>query len=107
LNFSVFRVNRSHLSCVLGYVSAVVRTPMRIYFAISLLMLLAIAGFAQPNPAEQSPAAADRNEARWADWEAQARIADGDYDGAVQAEQQADTARYQADRHDTTGHLPR
>lgn len=43
------------------------------------------------------PAAAERvatdshdyDAARWADWEAQARMADGDYEGAVQAEQEA------------------
>ena len=32
-----------------------------------------------------------------ADWDAQARITDGDYDGAVQAEQLAQAARKQAD----------
>jgi hypothetical protein len=70
---------------------------MRISVAISLFLLAALPGFAQRSTVEMSPAA-DRNEARWAEWEAQARITDGDYDGAVQAEQQADVERHEADR---------
>jgi hypothetical protein len=63
---------------------------MRVGLTMPLLMLIAMSGCTQPVRADESPAsAAKRNEAGWADWEAQARISDGDYDGAVQAEQQA------------------
>jgi hypothetical protein len=72
---------------------------MRISFAIPLLMLLAFPNFARSDPSDLSLAAtANRDEARWADWEAQARITDGDYDGALQAEQQAEADRHEADR---------
>ena len=54
-------------------------------------MLMALPGLAQPDPT-------DSNEARWAELEAQARVADGDYDGAVQAEQQAAAVRHDTAR---------
>jgi hypothetical protein len=63
-------------------------------------VLIALPGLAQSASPETSPstANAERNDARWADWEAQGRIAEGDYDGAVQAKQQADAVRAKADR---------
>ena len=82
---------------------------MHMSTAITVLMLLAIPAFAEPaaeNPGAAGPsaadsgaAAADRDAARWAELEAQARITDGDYDGAVQAEQQASTERLRAERY--------
>ncbi|WP_428489977.1 hypothetical protein [Rhodopila sp.] len=83
---------------------------MRVSTAITILMLLAIPAFAEPaaentgaaGPSTADPgaaAAADRDAARWAELEAQARITDGDYDGAVQAEQQASTERLRAERY--------
>ena len=48
--------------------------------------------------ADAGEAAANRDAARWAELEAQARITEGDYDGAVQAEQRADVERRKADR---------
>ncbi|HQT78699.1 MAG TPA: hypothetical protein PLD10_16715 [Rhodopila sp.] len=84
---------------------------MRTAVATTLLLLLATPGMAWSEtaahePAERDAAAAppaamaDRNEARWAEWEADARIADGDYEGAVQAEAQARIDRRRADRED-------
>jgi hypothetical protein len=78
----------------------VVRMPMRILFTIPLLALVAAQALAEPGPIVPNPATDDRNQASWADLEAQARIADGDYDGAVQAKQQADTDRRKADRYE-------
>ncbi|WP_428537742.1 hypothetical protein [Rhodopila sp.] len=77
---------------------------MRLSTAIGVLMLLAIPasaepavpGAAGPRSADLGAAAADRDAARWAELEAQARITDGDYDGAVQAEQQAGKDRLRA-----------
>ena len=80
---------------------------MRIAFAIPLLGLSAMPGLAQSGHSDISPSAtADRDEARWADWEAQARVTDGDYDGAVRAEQQADAERQQADRQEMQAAAP-
>jgi len=78
---------------------------MRLSSAIPVLMLLLMPAFAEPravdpSATDPSAAAADRNDARWAELEAQARITDGDYDGAVQAEQQANADRHNADRHE-------
>jgi hypothetical protein len=70
---------------------------MRIFLVIPILQLAAVPAFAEPSSVETNPAAV-RNEAGWAEWEAQARITDGDYDGAVQAERQADVDRDAADR---------
>jgi hypothetical protein len=70
---------------------------MRIVVAIPLVMLASLPGFTRAEPAGMAPAAfADSNEARWADWEAQARITDGNYDGAIQAQEQANTDRREA-----------
>jgi hypothetical protein len=52
------------------------------------LLLLGITACA-PQPPSGPEAQARQDDARWADLEAQRRITDGDYDGAVQAYQQA------------------
>ena len=93
--------------------------PMRIASVIWVLMLLAtpavlpVPASAEPGAvgpgaggsssggsgaADAGAAAANRDAARWAELEAQARITEGDYDGAVQAEQRADVERRKADR---------
>ncbi len=76
---------------------------MRPFFAAAVPLLFSVALLgsvpvvAQPGDRSSSTEdAAERNEAGWADWEAQARITDGDYDGAVQAERQADADRREA-----------
>jgi hypothetical protein len=69
---------------------------MRIAFVVSFLVLAAMPAFARSDPAGTIPASS--NDAGWAEWEAQARITDGDYDGAVQAQQQADIDRQQANQ---------
>jgi hypothetical protein len=87
-----------------------VRTPMRIAFTIPLLILVAMPGLAHADPATINPSAAaaeDRTKAEWADREAQSRIVEGDYDGAVQAEQQADNDRRQADQQDRLARTPK
>jgi hypothetical protein len=66
-------------------------------------------GSVDPSAAGSSLAvqgAADRNTARWAELEAQARITDGDYDGAIQAERQADAERRKADYHQLIARPP-
>jgi hypothetical protein len=75
---------------------SVENTPMRTVLAFCLILLLATPGFARPGSIED--AAADRNAANWADRLAQARVMDGDYDGAVQAQIQADSDRHEAAR---------
>jgi len=40
----------------------------------------------------------DHRKASWAEWEAQARILDGDYDGAIAAEQRAAAVRQKAEQ---------
>jgi hypothetical protein len=52
------------------------------------------AGRAAPTASHQPQA--ERNAAGWADLEAERRMTDGDYDGAVQANQQAAQARRKA-----------
>jgi hypothetical protein len=75
------------------------RNGPRAAFAVSLVILTAAGGPARPDPpAPGASADADRNAARWDEWDAQARITEGDYDGAVQAARQADADRQQADR---------
>lgn len=67
-------------------------------FILCLLTLSTASG--QPNsiaPAAPSSAGRNTDKAAWADWEAQARMTDGDYDGAVVAEQQANAERREAD----------
>jgi hypothetical protein len=62
-------------------------------------MLIALPGAPGSDQPDMTPsAAADRNQAAWEEWEAQARVTDGDYDGAVQAEQRANEEQQQAER---------
>lgn len=75
-----------------------VRMRMPVAFAVALLMVLVTPTFGRPEPSVSSSAAAASSDARWAEWEAQSRITDGDYDGAIQAEQQAQADRRQAER---------
>jgi hypothetical protein len=71
---------------------------MRTGTLIALLTLASLVVPAHSDPPNRSPSAAsESNEANWANWDAQARIADGDYEGAVQAEQLAQAARKQAE----------
>ena len=72
---------------------------MRAILSLPLLMLAVLPGLAAAEAPGISPSAAiDRNQAKWADLEAQARITDGDYEGALQAERQAQAARDRADQ---------
>jgi hypothetical protein len=63
----------------------------------TLLASLVLTGLASAAPPD-ADAMRHRNDAQWAEQEAQARITDGDYDGAVQAQQQADTEWQLAER---------
>lgn len=72
---------------------------MRKASAIILCLLTISTASGQPNsiaPATPQSAGHNTDKAGWADWEAKARIADGDYDGAVLAEQQANAERRKA-----------
>ena len=78
---------------------------MRLAATLPLLLVLlcALPAWAQPTQPGIAPAprpSTDRDEARWAQWEAEARITDGDYDGAVQAAQQAEAERQKAQQAD-------
>jgi hypothetical protein len=72
--------------------------PMRRSLRPLLIMFLLVGypALGQPEVVDQGRNSADsearlnRDEARWADLEAQRRATDGDYDGAVQAHQQAE-----------------
>ena len=76
---------------------------MRAAIAVPFFCLMSASGFAQsPQPGISPSSATDRNEARWADLEAQARMTDGDYDGAVQAEKRAEAARSKAEQQEMT-----
>jgi hypothetical protein len=67
---------------------------MRAASLIPILILALLPVGARPDPSDLTPSARpEYNEANWADWDAQARMTDGDYDGAVQAEQRAAAAR--------------
>ncbi len=77
-------------------------------FAVTCLMLIALPGFGQPERPGVSPSvSAGRHEADWAEWEAQARITDGDYDGAVQAERQAAAERKKAEQRELAERAPK
>ena len=72
---------------------------MRVASLLPAVLLALLSAPAYPDPPNVGAAANSRsNEAAWADWDAQARITDGDYDGAVQAEQRAKQARQEADQ---------
>jgi hypothetical protein len=80
----------------------------RMIFSLrSLLIVFLLAGYptlGQPEVVDQGQYPADtearsnRDQASWADLEAQRRATDGDYDGAVQAHQQAEQDLRQARR---------
>jgi hypothetical protein len=61
---------------------------------LSLLVFVATACSGSREPS--TPAAINDNQAAWADHDAQGRIADGDYEGAVKAAQYAAVARRRA-----------
>jgi hypothetical protein len=72
---------------------------MRVASLVPAVMLALLSAPAYPDPPNIGASANSKyNEADWADWDAQARITEGDYDGAVQAEQRAKEARQQADQ---------
>ncbi len=72
---------------------------MRLATLVPAVLMLALSVPARSDPSTVRPSAATAtNEANWADWDAQARVTDGDYDGAVQAAQQARAARQQAEK---------
>ncbi len=71
---------------------------MRATNLLPVLLLALLPVSAHPNPPDANPGAqTEYNEANWAELDAQARITEGDYDGAVQAEQHAEAARKAAD----------
>ena len=69
---------------------------------ILVLILLGMPGHALAE--EIAPASADRDDAGWADRAAQGRMIDGDYDGALVAEAQADAERRKAERENPVAH---
>jgi hypothetical protein len=78
------------------------------YIAAGALALLATGPvLAQPGPEAEGPSAAiARNNANWAEWEADKRVTEGDYDGAVQAQARADADRRAAQRMDAYARAP-
>jgi hypothetical protein len=77
---------------------------MRSVSLIMLFLTISCSSFGQLEARDPAPPSSgteaqfDRDEARWADLEAQRRATDGDYDGAVQAHQQAEQALQEAER---------
>lgn len=69
---------------------------MRPLIAAACLCLLSLPAGAERAPTDSTAYDA----ARWADWEAQARMADGDNEGAAQAEREAraDWVKVERDR---------
>lgn len=63
-------------------------------------------GSASLNPSTSPSVDAVRKSARWAEVEADRRIAEGDYEGAVQAQAQADADRRAAARLETFARGP-
>lgn len=80
---------------------------MPVAFAIAFLMVVVTPALARSDPSVTSSDAVASSEAGWAEWEAQSRVTDGDYDGAIQAEQQAQADRQQAERRETPASSPR
>ena len=79
---------------------------MRSFALLLLLLAISYPSFAQPDPTDPPASATDqaqrqRNAAQWSDLEAQGRALQGDYDGAVQAHQQAEREMQEADRQQT------
>ena len=72
---------------------------MRAALALLPGLLLAASAFGQSiGPAANPAADVARNAARWAELEAQARITEGDYEGAVRAQEHADIERRSAEQ---------
>jgi hypothetical protein len=67
----------------------------RIILTLFLLPMMVPAAHADNGSHRASRSASD--EANWADWDAKARMTDGDYEGAIQAEQYAQATRRAAD----------
>ncbi len=84
--------------------TGMLRELMRFAFLMVLFLAISNPSFGQPETSNQMPPTAndqaqfERDEARWADLEAQRRATDGDYDGAVQAHQQAEQALQEVNR---------
>ena len=86
----------------------IMKKPTRTRFAMTLLALISVPCLGQPVRSDDSAAAADeRSAARWADQEAESRMIEGDYDGAVQANQQADAARNEGQQQDRLARPPK
>jgi hypothetical protein len=75
---------------------------MRVAFAVAVLMVTINPAAVRSDP----PATAAGTAARWAETEAQSRITNGDYDGAIQAEHEAQADRQEAER-ETAGRSPK
>ena len=72
---------------------------MRVTFAVLPGLLLTVSAFGQSiGPAAAPASDVARNAARWAELEAQARITEGDYEGAVRAQEHADIERRSAEQ---------
>ena len=72
---------------------------MRAALAFLPGLLLAVSASGQSTAPAANPAVdVARNAARWAEIEAQERITEGDYEGAVRAQEQADAERRSAER---------
>ncbi|MGD0102953.1 MAG: hypothetical protein ABSC06_02825 [Rhodopila sp.] len=88
--------------------SFIMKTPTRTPFAVPLLALISVPCLGQPvRPDDSAPAAGERNAARWADREAQSRMIEGDYDGAIQANQQADADRNELEQQERLARSPK
>lgn len=74
---------------------------------LTLALIVSDPSLGQPDAAAAAgkEAQVDRDDARWAELEAQRRATDGDYDGAVQAHQQAEQALQEANRRHTIEQL--
>lgn len=80
---------------------------MRPSFLLLPFSFLTLPAFGQPiGPAADPAVDAARREATWADLEARRRISDGDYEGAVRAQAQADANRRAAERLETFARMP-
>lgn len=73
------------------------------FIPVLIIPLLALTAAACAEPPTINPAA-EANEAGWAELDAQARITEGDYDGALQAEHRAEVARQHAE--ELAAHAP-
>lgn len=66
-------------------------------------LVFTVSAFGQSiGPAANPAADVARNAARWAELEAQGRMTEGDYEGALRAQEQADIERRSAERLEAT-----